>query len=384
MVGGWSRVATPDELSGPIDTVGVIGMMFVGRRGDGSCLEEMDFDRRFACVAWLPSQHVMAFDTAAEWSLLASSRPAATPQLYSADTQLPVRWALELHDPPATARRLAADGTMDDAVKVQSVAIDDDGVFPIAAGTTTTAGGDRLGVWTLQADHLVKVAPPDGQGCCVVEPGSVVRSAGTDPQVLVAASVRDATDSDGPYRVRAWAGWSDGTGPDSWTWAEQRLATSLEVLTDAVGDTLDTWLAGTSHGTAVVLRTSEHRRGFERVELPDIPVDPDEPVLVVALSSFADDDALVLAVQTPTGGQVWTHHDSGWRSVDLPKGVVVDAAVFDGTAYVTLRDDSGHITLWRQRVMASTIVEDLGGPDEIGDYVPRGYLDEVRREDWHD
>jgi hypothetical protein len=89
-------------------------------------------------------------------------------------------------------------------------------------------------------------------------------------------------------------------------------------------------------------------------------------------------------VQTPAGGQVWTHRHSGWKSVDLPTGEIVDAAVFDGTAYVTVRDRTGHIGLWRQRVMASTIVEDLGAPDQIGDYVPSGYLDEVRREDWHD
>lgn len=343
---GWSQVQSAYELSGPLSREGLGYLLAAGLRGGHPCLLEMTPGTSLQCRTMLDTNGpVTALAGHGEWMLAATGASGNAPRTWTADTAY-------VRAPDADAaegRHVPVNGSLPADARITAAAIDDDSYFPVVAGTVPAGATQRLQVWSV-TDTVQGIAAPGGALCCEVRPGSAVVAAGTDPDILVAAEVRGASSTE-PFTVHAWWGSSDDSAPEgSWEWQDVPLPTAMERVSDAQGQTLDHWLAGSTHGRAVVITTRSTSRGLVSVPLPVAELDPERPTVLLARTSFLD-DGLVLAVQTADGPQVWIRPDSGtWSSAPLPAGTILDAETVEDTTYVTIRGEDG-IRLWSKRLL---------------------------------
>ena len=134
--------------------------------------------------------------------------------------------------------------------------------------------------------------------------------------VVVAGPVDDG--QVGP-RPRAWRCLDPDFGGEPWR--EFPVDPPPDEFTGELGSSTWFYLAG--HRDGRPLAWDEHGRA---VDVPEVQLDAEHPVVLVADSSISG-DRLVLALQSASGPQVWWREGAEWRSRDLPAGLLQAAAV---------------------------------------------------------
>ncbi|MCD6640687.1 MAG: hypothetical protein LT071_12330 [Nocardioides sp.] len=109
-------------------------------------------------------------------------------------------------------------------------------------------------------------------------------------------------------------------------WGRARLAGGADVVTDVHSWALGTWVAGTRDGRPMVWDWSDD--AGERIPLPDIELDPADPVVRILHGPVVW--PLTLAVQSPGGPSVWIRKDDQWQEVVAPPGRLTLA---EGSSY---------------------------------------------------
>lgn len=378
-VSGWQWVPTQLDLTGPMGAAGLGTLALLARNHAGSCIVDLELDRKPVCASTMPAPRVTAFASSVGYALVVGAEHGSHPTVYGNDLPWP---GFPVEEAPA-ATEYSIRGGLPAGGVLDAVGVDDDDNSPLLAGRVPGPEGWQLATWANLTGRFERITPPGGLKCCTLREGTSVRATGIDGSVAVAADVVAPPGAALSSGVHVWGGHGDETGPTSWTWYELPLASPLDRVSDLVGDILDLWVVGTDDGRVVLQRTSDSSDDLTPVTLPQILVDPTIPTALIAEVSFAADDDVVLAVQAAEGPVVWAHRSTGWHSYPGPRGTLLDAAVLDGTAFLTVRDDSGLVGLWRQRVRRSTLVEDLGG-DRDDSLIPHGYLAEVDAEGWKD
>jgi hypothetical protein len=279
--------------------------------------------------------------------------PSATAVSSNGDVILAVEWQ-DMADatPPAVwagrgrdlSRQSLAPGPDADATAFVDAATSEDQALVV--GTTPSAACPHGAVagWAVGAQGLSRFGT-DGPCVDAGSRSSLHASAG-DRWMLVAGPA--FAPGAGPSAGEPTQAWYATAADADWAtaaWHRVVLPVAPDLVSDVVG-TADGMVAG-SRGDRPVLITVSRDRATE-VEVPDEPLDPEAPTVLVA-DPGAGSRPVVLAVQARSGVRLWTQRRDGWYAVAGPPGHLASAVELEGATWLATRGDDGEVTLWVRR-----------------------------------
>ena len=204
----------------------------------------------------------------------------------------------------------------------------------------------------LDPSGYLGLRPLDWAGAYFVEgPAGLYLAADASPAELWVGGTEGSYVVAGPVSPEAGA---TGTGLQVWAsptmgdfaWHRVRHAAFPDMITDMRGWVLDLYVAGPAGERPMVV--SVH--GGAPLPLPDVRLDPNDPMVLLAEVPVGPDERASVVVQTPSGPVLHRATDTGWHEVTLPPGhveaaVLTTTAEDDVTAYALVDG-----TLWWRRL----------------------------------
>lgn len=339
---GWERVTARGlRLSGPVEAYRTDHLIASGRYRGRDCLVEIAADGTVRCLPdvdrppEIPSATALASNgdviLAVEWQDMADASPPAV-------------WAG--HDVGLTREALTP-GPDADATAFIDVAASDDEALVVGTAPSAVCPHGAVQAWAVRMPGLTRFG---GEGPCVdAGSPSPMHAAAGDAWLLVAGPTFPPGTTSAERPTEVWYAAPDVEGWATATWHRVTVPEAPELVSDVVV-TLDGMVAGSLADRPVLLTVSGDRATV--VDVPDEPLDPDVPTLLVADPGAAT-RPVVLAVQTPKGTRLWTQRQDGWYAVDGPPGYLTAAVEMDGATYLATRDKDGEVTLWVRRRTAT-------------------------------